>query len=243
MSLPPFLWSQTDIMKTLLKSLLGLLCGFALAGSAQALSLSDISGQEAGGGIKEALTQGASKAVDLLGRSDGFLGNDKVKIPLPGYMEKAEGLMRGLGMGKQADELITAMNRAAEAAVPEAKKLLVDAVKSMSVEDAKGILQGGNDAGTQYFKSKTSGPLGEKFKPIVKKAIEKVKLKETYENFAKKGAKFGLVKEQDTQLDNYVTQKALDGLFLMIAEEEKAIRANPVGAAGNLAKKVFGALK
>lgn len=232
-------------MKTfrLYRLFLGLLAGFSIAASAHALSLADISGQEAGGGLKEALTQGVGKAVDLLGRTDGFLGNPKVKIPLPGAMEKAEGLMRGLGMGKQADELITAMNRAAEAAVPEAKKLLVDAVKQMSVEDAKGILGGGNDAGTQYFKRKTEGPLAQKFQPIVRKAIEKVKLKDTYEKFAKKGAQFGLVKEKDAQLENYVTEKALDGLYLMIAEEERAIRENPVGATGNLARKVFGALK
>ncbi|MDP1651941.1 MAG: DUF4197 domain-containing protein [Rhodocyclaceae bacterium] len=232
-------------MKThsLCRTLLILLAGFWFAASAQALSLADISGQEAGGGLKEALTQGAGKAVDLLGRNDGFLGNPKVKIPLPDGMRQVEGLMRGLGMGKQADELITAMNRAAEAAVPEAKKLLVDAVKQMSVEDAKGILTGGNDAGTQYFRRKTAAPLGQKFQPIVKKAIAKVKLAESYEKFAKKGVKFGLVKEQDTHLENYVTEKTLDGLYLMIAEEEKAIRENPVGAAGNLAKKVFGALK
>jgi hypothetical protein len=240
-----FIVNGAKIMKAngFISTLLAVCASLWLAASAHALSLGDITGQEAGGGIKEALTQGAGKAVDLLGRNDGFLKNKKVKIPLPGYMEKAEGLMRGLGMGKQADELITAMNRAAEAAVPEAKALLVNAVKEMSVEDAKGILTGGNDAGTQYFKRKTEGPLGEKFLPIVRKAIEKVKLKDTYEKFAKKGAKFGLVKEKDTQLDNYVTEKALDGLFLMIAEEEKAIRENPVGAAGNLAKKVFGALK
>lgn len=212
-------------------------------GIAQALSLADLSGQEAGGGIKEALTQGATRAVDLLGRPDGFLANPKVKIPLPGYLEQAEGLMRAMGMGKQADELIMAMNRAAEAAVPEAKKLLVEAVKQMSVEDAKAILTGGDDAATRYFRQKTQGPLTEKFLPIVKKSIDKVKLKESYENFAKKGAKFGLVKEKDTHLENYVTEKTLDGLYRMIAEEEKAIRENPVGAAGNLAKKVFGALK
>lgn len=229
--------------KGLVRLLLGLVMGFWLAAGAHALSLDDITGQEAGGGLKEALTQGAGKAVDLLGRTDGFLGNPKVKIPLPGAMEKAEGLMRGLGMGKQADELITAMNRAAEAAVPEAKVLLVNAVKEMSIDDAKGILTGGKDAGTKYFKRKTEGPLGEKFLPIVQKAIEKVELKKTYEKFAKKGAQFGLVKEKDAQLENYVTEKALDGLYLMIAEEEKAIRENPVGAAGNLARKVFGALK
>lgn len=230
-------------INALYRFMVGLAIGLGLATGAQALSLADISGSEAGGGLKEALTQGAGKAVDLLGKTDGFLGNPKVKIPLPESMQKVEGVMRGLGMGKQADELITAMNRAAEAAVPEAKTLLVDAVKQMSVEDAKGILAGGNDAGTQYFKRKTAEPLGQKFQPIVKQAIAKVKLAETYEKFAKKGAKFGLVKEKDTHLENYVTEKALDGLYLMIAEEEKAIRENPVGAAGNLAKKVFGALK
>ncbi len=232
-------------MKThkLLKATLGLLAGLCIAASAQALSLADISGQEAGGGLKEALTQGAGKAVDLLGKSDGFLKNPKVKIPLPDSMQQVEGLMRGLGMGKQADELITAMNRAAEAAVPEAKTLLVNAVKEMNVEDAKGILTGGNDSATQYFKRKTAKPLGEKFLPVVKQSIEKVKLAKTYEKFAKKGAQFGLIKEKDTQLENYVTEKALDGLYLMIAEEEKAIRTNPVGAASSLAQKVFGALK
>lgn len=232
-------------MKTdkLWKATLGLLAGLWVAASAQALSLADISGQEAGGGLKEALTQGAGKAVDLLGKNDGFLKNPKVKIPLPESMQQVEGLMRGLGMGKQADELITAMNRAAEAAVPEAKNLLVNAVKDMSVEDAKGILTGGNDSATQYFKRKTAKLLGDKFLPIVKQAIEKVKLAKTYEKFAKKGAQFGLVKEKDTQLESYVTEKALDGLYLMIAEEEKAIRTNPMGAASSLAQKVFGALK
>lgn len=230
-------------IRSLRTLLLGLAAGLWLATGAQALSLADISGKDASGGLKEALEQGAGKAVDLLGKSDGFLGNPKVKIPLPKSMQKVEGLMRGLGMGKQADELVTTMNRAAEAAVPEAKTLLVDAVKQMSVEDAKAILSGGDDAATQYFRGKTAAPLGEKFLPIVRKAIDKVKLADTYEKFAKKGAKFGLVKEEDTQLDNYVTERALDGLYLMIAEEEKAIRTNPVGAAGNLAKKVFGALR
>lgn len=215
--------------------------GFAT--TARALSLADISGQEASGGIKEALLQGASRAVELLGRPDGFLANPKVKIPLPEGLRQVEELMRGLGMGKQADELITAMNRAAEAAVPEAKKLLVDAVKQMSVADAKAILTGGDDAATQYFRSKTAAPLRQKFLPIVQKAIARVKLKDSYERFAGKAARFGLIKEEDARLDRYVTEKALDGLYLMIAEEERALRANPVEAAGNLAKKVFGALR
>lgn len=214
-----------------------------VATGAHALSLDDLSNKDASGGLKEALTQGATKAVGLLGKPDGFLGNPKVKIPLPESLQKAEGLMRNFGMGKYADELETTMNRAAEAAVPEAKTLLVNSIKQMSVQDAKAILTGGDDAATQYFKRTTSAPLGEKFKPIVKKAMAKVKLADKYEQFAGKAAKYGLIKAEDANLENYVTAKALDGLYLMIAEEEKAIRTNPVGAAGGLAKKVFGLLQ
>lgn len=207
-----------------------------------AISLSDLSDKDAGGGLKEALSQGASKAVALLGKQDGFLKNPKVKIPMPDGLRQAEKLMRTFGMKKQADELITSMNRAAEAAVPEAKELLVGAVKDMSVEDAKKILTGGDTSGTEYFKGKTSAQLKERFKPIVQKAMDKVGLAKTYEKFASKGAQYGVISKEDADLDNYVTQKALDGLFTMVAEEEKAIRKNPVGAAGDLAKKVFGAL-
>lgn len=219
------------------------LAGLWFAASAQALSLSEISSQDASGGLKEALAQGAGKAVAVLGKSDGFLKNPKVKIPLPESMQKVESLMRGLGMGKQADELIVAMNRAAEAAVPGAIDMLTDAVRQMTVEDAKDILTGGKTSATKYFRQKTAEPLAQQFQPIVKQAIDKVKLAKTYESFASKGAQFGLVKEEDTHLEAYVTRKALDGLYLMIAEEEKAIRTNPLGAAGSLAQKVFGALK
>jgi hypothetical protein len=226
-----------------MRAALALLAGLLLATSAQALSLADITGKDANGGLKEALTQGAAKAVDLLGKQDGFLGNPKVKIPLPESAQKVEGLLRGLGMGKQADELVTAMNRAAEAAVPQARTLLVNSIRQMSLQDAKGILAGGEDAATQYFRRTTSGPLAEKFKPVVKQAMARVKLAEKYDQFAGKAAKFGLVREEDAHLENYVTQKTLDGLYVMIAEEEKAIRKDPAGAAGKLAQKVFGALK
>lgn len=225
-----------------MRNILSFIAGMFLATAANALSLADISGKDAGNGLKEALTQGAGKAVDLLGKQDGFLGNPKVKIPLPESVQKIEGLLRGFGMNKQADELIAAMNRAAEAAVPQAKTLLVNSIKKMSVDDAKGILTGGEDSATQYFRRTTSVPLAEKFKPIVRKAMARVKLAEKYNELAGKAAKFGLVREQDAQLEDYVTQKTLDGLYLMIAEEEKAIRKNPAEAAGSLAKKVFGAL-
>lgn len=220
----------------------GWLATLLLSTAAHALSLDQLTSQDATGGLKEALSQGASKAVRSLGASDGFLGNPKVKIPLPGQLDKAASMMRKLGMGAQVNELETAMNRAAEAAVPQARQLLANSIKSMSVQDAKGILTGGDTAVTDYFQRTTSAPLTETFKPIVQQAMAKVKVREAYEQFAGKAAKFGVISQEDSQLDNYVTRKTLDGLYLMIGEEEKAIRQNPVGAAGNLAKKVFGAL-
>ena len=225
-----------------MRAIVGFVACLVMCTQVWAISLSDLSDKDAGGGLKEALSQGASKAVALLGKQDGFLKNPKVKIPMPDGLRQAEKLMRTFGMKKQADELITSMNRAAEAAVPEAKELLVGAVKDMSVEDAKKILTGGETSGTEYFKSKTSAQLKERFKPIVQKAMDKVGLAKTYEKFASKGAQYGVISKEDADLDNYVTQKTLDGLFTMVAEEEKAIRKNPVGAAGDLAKKVFGAL-
>jgi hypothetical protein len=225
-----------------MRTLIAFLTALLLSSTAHALSLDQLSNKDTAGGLKEALTQGAGKAVDMLGQNDGFLGNPKVKIHLPDNLEKAADLMRKFGQGKHVDELETAMNRAAEAAVPEAKKLLVEAIKKMSMDDAKGILTGGDNAATEYFRRTTSAPLGEKFKPIIQKAMAKVNVAEKYDQFAGKAAKLGLVKEEDSHLDHYVTEKALDGLYLMIAEEEKAIRTNPVGAVGSLAKKVFGAL-
>ncbi len=210
---------------------------------AAAAELDKISNQDAVRGLKAALEKGSTVAVNNLGRSDGFFGNDKVKIPLPDSLKRYERLMRGVGMGKYADELILTMNRAAEAAVPEAKVLLVDAVKKMSVQDAKGVLTGGDTAGTEYFKRTTSDPLRAKFLPIVQQSTKKVKLAESYNNYAGQAAKFGLVSKEQANLDAYVTQKALDGLFYMVGEEEKKIRRDPVGAGSDILKKVFGALK
>lgn len=227
---------------TLQAAIVGLLITAAVAEPAHALSLSELTNKEAVAGLKEALIRGSGKAVDELGKRDGFLGNAKVKIPLPQTLQRVESVMRTVGMGDQADELITAMNRAAEAAVPEAKTLLVAAVKKMTVEDAKGILSGGDHAATDYFRKTTSDALTQRFLPIVRRATAKVKLADTYNNFAGKAADFGLLEKKDANLDSYVTQKALDGLFLMIAEEEKAIRQNPAGAAKDIVKKVFGAI-
>jgi hypothetical protein len=206
-------------------------------------NLDALTNQDAVSGLKAALEKGSGVAVDLLGKTDGFFGNNAVKIPLPDSLKKYEKMMRNFGMGKYADELILTMNRAAEAAVPEAKKLFVDSIKKMSVQDAKGILTGGQTAGTEYFKRTTTDQLRVKFLPIVKKATEKVKLAETYNQYAQKGVQFGLVKKEQANLDDYVTQKALDGLFYMVAEEEKKIRQDPVKAGSDIIKKVFGALQ
>jgi Protein of unknown function (DUF4197) len=206
-------------------------------------NLAAITNQDAVSGLKAALEKGSGVAVDLLGKTDGFFGNGAVKIPLPDSLKKYEKLMRSVGMGKYADELVLTMNRAAEAAVPEAKKLFVDSIRKMSVQDAKGILTGGQTSGTDYFKRSTTGQLKERFLPVVKKATAKVQLAEKYNQYAQKGVKFGLVKKEQANLDDYVTQKALDGLFYMVAEEEKKIRQDPVKAGSDIIRKVFGALK
>jgi len=202
-----------------------------------------LSNQDAVSGLKAAIEKGAGVAVDLLGRTDGFFGNGAVKIPLPDSLKKYEKLMRGVGMGKHADELVLTMNRAAEAAVPEAKKLFTDSIRKMSVQDAKGILTGGQTAGTEYFKRSTTEQLREKFLPVVRRATAKVKLAEKYNQYAQKGVQFGLVRKEQANLDDYVTQKALDGLFFMVAEEEKNIRKDPLGAASSIIRKVFGAIR
>ena len=203
---------------------------------------SALSEADAAAGIRAALERGALAAVGLLGRDNGFLGNEKVRIPLPEQLQELAKVMKAFGQQRRVDELVTAMNRAAEQAVPKAQELLVKAVREMSVTDAKNILTGGDDAATRYFKGKTQAELTTMFLPTVKQTTDKLALAKKYDKLAGKASKFGLVKDEDAKIEGYVTRKALDGLYAMIAEEEKAIRKNPVGAAGSLAKKVFGAL-
>ena len=210
---------------------------------AHALSLGDISNADAGKGLKTALEKGVVAAVSLLGTTDGFLGNPKVRIPLPGYLEDASKLLRNFGQGQRIDELVTAMNRAAESAVPLGKDLLVGAVRAMNVNDAKNILTGGDTSVTGFFAEKTRAPLGLKFLPIVTRATEKVGLANKYNEFAGKAAGFGLVKEEDANIQQYVTGRTLDGLYLIIGEEERKIRQDPVGSGSAILQKVFGALK
>ena len=230
--------SASSLASASLASLIGL-----AHQQAQALSLSDLTNADASAGLKLALEKGALSAIGLLGQADGFLGNPKVRIPLPGFLEKAAGFLRTIGQGGKIDELVTSMNRAAEAAIPQGKDLLVSAVKTMSVQDAKKILGGAETSVTEFFAEKTRVPLEGRFLPVVTKAIEKVGLASQYNEVAGKAAGMGLMKAEDANIQKYVTTKSLDGLYVMIGEEEKKIRRDPIGTGSNLLKKVFGALK
>ena len=220
---------------------LAIALAFLVSGSAVA-QLEKITKQDATAALKAALEKGSTAAVANLGKVDGFLGNPRVKIPLPESAQRAEHTMRRLGMGKYADELIVTMNRAAEQAVPQARTVFVDSVKKMSVQDAKAVISGGDTAGTEYFRRTTRTELHKRFLPIVEKSTAKVQLARKYEQFADKAVTVGMLKKEDADLDEYVTQKALDGLYVMMAEEEKKIRKDPVGTGSSIIKKVFGAL-
>ncbi len=190
-----------------------------LFGSDAAAGLESISNADAASGLRQALTEGSSAAVAQLGAQNGFLGNPKVKIPLPPALENIQGMLRVAGMGQQADDLVVAMNRAAEAAVPQARTLLVESVRKMTVQDAKGILTGGD-----------TFPDG-------------AGLAAKYNALAGQANQFGLVSKEQSTIEGYVTGKALDGLYLMIAEQEKRFRQDPLGASSDIVRKVFGAMR
>lgn len=222
---------------------LTLSAGVIVSSAAMALSLADLSSADASAGLKAALEKGSAAAVSKLGTENGFLGNPQVKIPLPGVLEKAGPLLQMTGYGKQLDDLVLAMNRAAESAVPQAKPLLLNAVKTMTVSDAKKILSGGETSVTDFFREKTAAPLSKKFLPIVKGVTDRSGLSTQYNNTVGQVAKFNVVPEQQATVEGYVTHSALDGLFLMIGEEEKKIRRDPLGAGSSIIGKVFGSLK
>lgn len=199
--------------------------------------------EDATAGLRQALAQGAEVAVAQLGKPGGYAGNPRVRIPLPASLEKGRPVLSRLGMDPQMEQLEQTMNKAAEAAVLEAKPVLVNAVKQMSVADAKAILSGNDTAATDYFRRTTSEDLTARFLPIVKKYTDQLGITKQYSQMAKPLASLGMLSQSQTSLDGYVTQKALDGLFLMVAEEEKAIRRDPLGQSSDVLKKVFGALK
>jgi len=215
----------------------------ALAGAAaRAGSLDALSDKDAASAQRSALNQGIDTAVAQLGVPNGFLNDPKVAIPLPHPLDKAESTLRMLGMGHEADELKAAMNHAAEQSVAQAKPVFQHALQKMTLTDAKSILTGGDGAATAYFRRTTSAELTAKFRPIVAAQTGKIGLAQRYDEYAGKAAQLGLVPAQDASLNDYVTAKALDGLFGRIAEEEHAIRKDPAGQASALLRKVFGAL-
>lgn len=223
------------------RQLLALVAVLPLSATLSAQGL--LSAADANAGLKAALERGADIAVNLLGRPDGFLGNPKVRIPLPGALQDVADILRKVGQRERIEALETAMNRAAEQAVPESRALLNQAIKSMTVDDARRIITGGETSVTDFFAQRTREPLTGRFLPIVTRATERVELAQRYNDVAGRAARFGLVRPQDANLQQYVTGKALDGLYLMIAEEERKIRQDPVGTGSKLLERVFGSLR
>jgi hypothetical protein len=212
------------------------------AASASAISLADLSNQDASSGLKAALEKGSMAAVGKLGVPNGFLQNEQVKIHLPGPLEKARPFLKMAGKGEQLDEMVELMNHAAEQAVPMAKPLLVNAVKSMSVKDAKNILTGGDTSVTDFFREKTSAELAVKFLPLVKKVTDKSDLSAKYNSLMRHaGGRLG--GDAPATVEDYVTARALAALYTMIGEEEKSIRSDPLGSGSKIIGKVFGALR
>ncbi len=226
--------------------LLSLICLSLLAGIAVGQKKkTTVTDSEINGGLKEALSKGVKFAVDNLGKEDGFFKNTRVKIPLPKNLQKVEKGLRAAGQGKAVDEFILSMNRAAEKAVPVAFDVFVNAIKQMTFDDARKILfSGQDDSATQFFRRTSEETLRGKFRPIVEEFTAEAGVTQKYKNmigkypFAKQ-----LLGKEATDLDGYVTQKALDGLFLLVADEEKKIRKDPIGRTSSLLKKVFGILK
>lgn len=222
-------------------------CGALLAVSgaslpAYALSLSDLTNADASSGIKAALTQGAQVAIAQLGQQGGFFNNPQLRIPLPGYLGEAAKLLRRFGQGRYVDEVEQGMNRAAEAAVPMGKDLLMGAVQTMTVDDAKRILTGGDHSVTDFFVGKTREPLSQRFLPVVTEATSKVGVVQQYNQLVSKASAFG-VRSDSLDVNQYVTGKTLDGLYTVIGEQERKIRQDPVGSASAVVRKVFGAIK
>jgi hypothetical protein len=206
-------------------------------------SVAGLSQDEIIRGLKEALAKGSQDAITKLGKDGGFLNNPAVKIPMPEGLAKIDKTLRKLGQDKYADQFVATMNQAAEKAVPEAASLFADAIKDMTLEDAQAILKGPDDAATQYFRKKSEARLIERIKPLVATATDQAGVTSAYKKMVKKaGPLVGMLGNGAEDLDGYVTGKSLDGLFKMVAEEEKNIRANPIARSTDLLKKVFGSL-
>lgn len=236
MAVAPFTASHADL-QDLLKALP--LPG-AEKSTSGAIAASALSNDEVVAGLKEALAKGSESAISALGRTDGFFANSQVRIPLPPSLGKIESALRALKQDRYADEFILTMNRAAESAVPQASAIVGDAIRAMSFDDAKTILSGPDDAATQYFRKVGEGRLVQNMLPIVRQATAETGVTSTYKSLIDRaGPAARLLGDNTADIDQYVTGKTIDGLFLMIAAEEKRIRENPVARTSDILKKVF----
>jgi len=191
-------------------------------------------------GLKEALTIGSNNSASSASKVDGYFKNSIIKIPFPAEAKDMEQKLRSIGMGQQVDQFVLTMNRAAEEAAKEAAPVFVNAIKQMTITDGVKILKGRDDEATQYLKRTTSVDLTSKFRPIVKRAIDKVQVTSYWNPLASAYNKIPFVTKVNPDLEEYVTQKALDGLFYLVAQEELKIRKDPVARVTDLLKKVFG---
>src|SRR5450432_399725 len=199
----------------------------------------NVSAEEVGNGLKEALTNGVSKGSDLVSQVDGYFKNPEIKIPFPPEIKHVEQRLREMGLGSEVDKFVLSLNRAAEDAAKEAKPVFVSAIKEMTIDDAWSILKGEQDAATKYLIKTTAVPLKAKFKPIIQNSLNKTDATKYYGELVKTYNKIPFVKKVDPNLDDYATDKAAGGLFVMIAKEEKNIRDNPEARTSELLKKVF----
>lgn len=229
--------AQADFASDMLKRLEGLGSG----GAPQSPSVaSGLTQGEMDQGIREALSKGVEVAVRQLGQEGGYLKDPQVRIPLPGYLQKVEGMLRTLGQAGLADEFVGTMNHAAEQAVPEATDVFLGAIKRMSLDDVRGIVEGPNDAATAYLRRSSSDELATRFRPIVEAATDRAGVTVAYKQMMDRAGPMGQMLAGDTDLDGYITDKALDGLFLKVAEQERLIRTEPYARSTDLLKKVFG---
>ncbi len=195
--------------------------------------------QEAAQGIREALINGTGKSVDLVSLVDGYFGNPEIKIPFPEDARVVESTLRSMGMGKQVDDAIQSINRAAEDAAHEAKPIFVDAITAMSIQDAIGIVRGEDNAATEYLRKSTSAELNKKFRPVISKSLDRVQATRYWADVINTYNKIPFVQKVNPDLTAYVTGLAIDGLFIMISREEKRIRKDPVARTSEMLKKVF----
>lgn len=201
---------------------------------------SGLTEKDAASGIKEALIKGSGQAVGIVANVDGFFGNPQIKIPFPPEAKEIEDKLRAIGLGEKVDEVVLTINRAAENAANEAKTIFISAIKKMTITDAINIVKGSDDAATQYLKRTSSAELTAKFKPHIQASLDKVQATKYWDEVISTYNKIPLVQKMNPDLSSYVTARAIEGLFVMVAQEELKIRKDPLARTSEILRKVFG---